>query len=69
MFSALSIEQGLDDDSESAVPEAYRLKFRTHKKSVHQTFVEITREKKSVFDSTCTNVTTLDQLQLQELIC
>ena len=35
------------------VPEAYRQKFRNHKKSTGQTFVEFAREKGVLFDKWC----------------
>ncbi len=35
------------------VPEAYRQKFRNHKKAVTQTFVECSREKQALFDKWC----------------
>lgn len=51
--SSLSIESGLDYDTVKAavlrayelVPEAYRQKFRSHSKTVKQTYVEFVREK------------------------
>ena len=35
------------------VPEAYRQKFRNHRKSISQTFVEFSREKGVLFDKWC----------------
>lgn len=37
------------------VPEAYRQRFRSHKKSFSQTFVEFAREKGVLFDKWCTS--------------
>lgn len=61
VLSSLSLENSLNYDvlkesilrSYELVPEAYRQKFRNHKKSSVQTFVEFAREKGVLFDRWC----------------
>ena len=56
--AALPLEDSLKYDSVKSailrayklVPEAYRQKFRNHKKTPNQTYVEFTREKGTLFD-------------------
>ncbi len=50
------------------VPEAYRQKFRNHKKAVTQTFVEFSREKQTLFDQWCTTCKVATFQQLRELM-
>ncbi len=58
VFSTLSLEDSLNYDAVKLailrayelVPEAYRQKFRGHKKNSSQTFVEFSREKALLFD-------------------
>ncbi len=50
------------------VPEAYRQRFRSHKKSFSQTFVEFAREKGVLFDKWCTSSKITDFKTLRELI-
>lgn len=60
-MSSLSLEESLQYEvlKESVlrayelVPEAYRQKFRSHKKTSGQTFVEFAREKGALFDKWC----------------
>lgn len=71
--SALPIESSLDYDivksavlrAYELVPEAYRQKFRTHSKTVNQTYVEFVREKRVLFEKWClaSKVTSLEDLQ------
>ena len=61
VVSALPLEDSVKYDCVKAavqrayelVPEAYRQKFRHHKKSPHKTFVEFAREKETLFDRWC----------------
>lgn len=61
VVSALSLQDSLQYDSlkeailraYELVPEAYRQKFRNHRKSNDQTFVEFAREKGTLFDKWC----------------
>lgn len=48
--------------------EAYRQKFRHHKKSSIKTYVEFAREKESLFDRRCAAGTVTDQSALYELM-
>lgn len=80
VVSSLSLEEGLNYDvlketilrAYELVPEAYRQKFRIHKKPSGQTFVEFAREKGVLFDKWCTssgvksNFESLRQLMLLE---
>lgn len=50
------------------VPEAYRQKFRGHKKTSTQTYVEFAREKGTLFDKWCTTCKVNDVNALRELI-
>ncbi|CAI5687993.1 unnamed protein product [Oreochromis niloticus] len=62
VVSSLSIENSMKYDvlkesilrAYELVPEAYRQKFRNHKKSNGQTYVEFAREKAVLFDKWCT---------------
>ena len=61
VVASLSLESSLEYDvlkesilrAYELVPEAYRQKFRNHKKSSGQTFVEFAREKGLLFDKWC----------------
>ncbi len=74
--ASLSVDTSLDYDVVKAavlrayelVPEAYRLKFRNHKKVVTQTFVEFSREKQTLFDKRCTTCKVATFQQLCELM-
>lgn len=76
--SALPVEQSLVYDvvkqtvlrAYELVPEAYRQKFRAHKKTDRQTFVEFAREKRTLFDKWCASnkTTTFEQLKEQVLL-
>lgn len=63
VVSSLSLEESLDYDmlkesilrAYELVPEAYRQRFRSHKKLSGQTFVEFAREKGVLFDKWCTS--------------
>lgn len=71
--SSLPIESSLDYDMVKSavlrayklVTEAYRQKFRSHSKTVNQTYVEFVREKRVLFEKWClsSKVTTLEDLQ------
>ena len=50
------------------VPEAYRQKFRGHKKTSAQTYVEFAREKGTLFDKWCATCKVSDFNALRELI-
>lgn len=50
------------------VPEAYRQKFRGHRKSPTQTFVEFARDKGALFDRWCSASKVTDFGELRELI-
>lgn len=76
VFSTLSIEESLNYGvvkstilrAYELVPEAYRQKFRSHKKRPSQTFVEFAREKTTLFDRWC-NASKIDNFELlRELI-
>ena len=74
--AALPIEDSLKYDSVKAailrayelVPEAYRQKFRNHKKAPTQTYVEFAREKGILFDKWCTACKASDFDSLRELV-
>ncbi|XP_067261173.1 uncharacterized protein [Chanodichthys erythropterus] len=74
--AALTLEDSLNYDvvkttilrAYELVPEAYRQRFRTHKKSTSQTFVEFAREKGMLFDKWCTSNKVSDFQALRELI-
>lgn len=74
--AALSLEDSLDYDvvktailrAYELVPEAYRQRFRGHKKSSAQTYVEFAREKCVLFDKWCTSNKVTDFQTLRELI-
>lgn len=50
------------------VPEAYRQKFRNHKKGVNKSYVEFAREKEIMFDRWCTACNSTDFDSLRELV-
>ncbi len=74
--STLSLEESLKYESVKSailrayelVPEAYRQRFRKHKKSPTQTFVEFAREKGVLFDKWCTASKASDFDTLRELM-
>ncbi|XP_073768826.1 uncharacterized protein [Danio rerio] len=74
--SALSLEDSLNYDvvkvailrAYELVPEAYRQRFRMHKKNSNQTYVEFAREKGILFDKWCTANKVSDFQALRELI-
>ncbi|XP_016388304.1 uncharacterized protein LOC107724040 [Sinocyclocheilus rhinocerous] len=74
--ATLSLEDSLKYDVVKAailrayelVPKAYRQRFRTHKKSSSQTFVEFAREKGVLFDKWCASSKVTDFKTLRELI-
>lgn len=74
--ATLSIDESLDYDVVKAtvlrayelVPEAYRQKFRTCRKSATQTHVEFAREKSNLLDKWCTACKVNDFAQLRELV-
>uniref|UniRef100_A0A672PHY8 CCHC-type domain-containing protein n=1 Tax=Sinocyclocheilus grahami TaxID=75366 RepID=A0A672PHY8_SINGR len=76
VFSTLSVEDSLNYETVKLailrayelVPEAYRQKFRGHKKNSCQTFVEFAREKSLLFDKWCSATKTGDFDSLRELI-
>lgn len=76
VFSTLSLEDSLSYDAVKLailrayelVPEAYRQKFRGHKKNSSQTFVEFSREKALLFDKWCSATKTDDFNSLRELV-
>ncbi|KAL1266443.1 hypothetical protein QQF64_002118 [Cirrhinus molitorella] len=76
VFSALSLEDSLNYEivkstilrAYELVPEAYRQKFRGHKKNPSHTFVEFAREKSLLFDKWCTATKSEDFDSLRELI-
>lgn len=76
VFSALSLADSLQYEtvktailrSFELVPEAYRQKFRNHKKSVNQAFVEFAREKGVLFDKWCVSSKVTDFSSLRELM-
>ncbi|XP_058260273.1 uncharacterized protein LOC131362376 [Hemibagrus wyckioides] len=74
--STLSVEDSLNYESVKSaillsyelVPEAYRQRFRGHKKNSTQTFVEFEREKGILFDKWCTASKMTDFNSLRELM-
>lgn len=76
VYSTLSLEESLKYDSVKSailrayelVPEAYRQKFRTHRKTPNQTFVEFAREKGTLFDKWCVANNVADLNSLRELV-
>ncbi|KAI2665845.1 Transposon Ty3-G Gag-Pol polyprotein [Labeo rohita] len=76
VFSSLSVEDSFNYETVKLailcayelVPEAYRQKFRGHKKNLCQTFVEFAREKFLLFDKWCSATKTKDFDSLRELI-
>lgn len=68
MIFALPVEDSLNyNDVKAAVlraykrvPEAYRQKFRNHRKTSNQTYVDFTREKAILFDKWSTPCHTTD---------
>ena len=50
------------------LPDAYRQKFRSCKKSPDRTFMEFAREKATLFDQWCTATKTTDFSSLRELV-
>ncbi|KAI2660984.1 Retrovirus-related Pol polyprotein [Labeo rohita] len=74
--STLSLEESLKYETVKSailrayelVPEAYRQKFRGHKKNSTQTFVEFAREKGILFDKWCTASKVNDLDSLRELV-
>lgn len=77
VLSSLPLDESLNYDvlkesilrAYELVPEAYRQKFRTHKKATGQTFVEFAREKGLLFDKWCTANNVKSQFEsLRQLI-
>ncbi len=74
--ATLSLEDSLNYDmvkvailrAYELVPEAYRQRFRNHKKHLGQTFVEFAREKGVLFDKWCASSKATDCKSLRELI-
>ncbi len=74
--ASLSLEDSLNYDmvktailrAYKLVPEAYRQRFRNHKKNSSQTFVEFAREKGVLFDKWCISSKVTDFKTLRELI-
>lgn len=74
--SALPVEQSLDYDvvkqtvlrAYELVPEAYRQRFRAHKKADKQTFVEFARDKRALFEKWCAANKTTTFEALRELV-
>lgn len=74
--ATLSLEDSLNYDMMKAailrayelVPEAYRQRFRGHKKNSNQSFVEFAREKCVLFDKWCVSSKVTDFKTLRELI-
>ncbi len=74
--ATLSLEDSLNYDmvkvailrAYELVPEAYRQRFRNHKKISSQTFVEFAREKGVLFDKWCASSKVTDLKTLRELI-
>ena len=75
VVAALPLQDSLSYDSVKTavlsayelVPEAYRQKFRNHKKA-NQTFIEFAREKGNLFDKWCASCKVGDYNALRELI-
>ncbi|KAK0155661.1 Retrovirus-related Pol polyprotein from transposon 412 [Merluccius polli] len=76
VYSALSIQQSSDYNAVKTailhayelVPEAYRQKFRSLKKTDKLTFVEFAREKEKIFDRWCNAVNAQTKDSLREMI-
>lgn len=76
VVAALSLEESLKYNVVKAtvlrayelVPEAYRQRFRNHKKALNQTFVEFARDKESLFDRWCSASKVTDFAGIRELI-
>ena len=76
ILSSLSLEDSLSYEAIKTavlrayelVPEAYRQKFRAHKKLPGKTFVEFAREKEALFKRWCTASNVLDFNSLSELM-
>ena len=68
VLASISLEDSLDYEivkttvlrAYELVPEAYRQKFRSCKKSPDRTFMEFAREKATLFDRWCTATKTTD---------
>lgn len=59
VVSSLPLSDSLQYDSmKELVPEAYRQRFRGHRKSPSQTYVDLTREKSSLFNRWCSGCKT-----------
>lgn len=75
-IAALPIEDSLDYDLVKAavlrtyelVPEAYRQKFRNHRKAPSQTYADFAREKAVLFDKWSTSCHATDFVSLRELV-
>lgn len=76
VFSTLPLEESMQYETVKTailrayelVPEAYRQKFRGHRKSSSQTFVEFAREKGVLFDKWCVSSQASDFVSLRELV-
>ena len=76
VYSALSLQQSSDYNTVKTailnayelVPEAYRQKFRSLKKTDKLTFVEFAREKENAFDRWCNSLRAQTREQFRELI-
>ena len=76
VLASISLEDSLDYEivkttvlrAYELVPEAYRQKFRSCKKSPDRTFMEFAREKATLFDRWCTATKTTDFSSLRELV-
>ena len=76
VIASLSLEDGLDYDlvkiavlrAYELVPEAYRQKFRNHRKVSSQTYVEVAREKSALFDKWCSASKATAYDTLRELV-
>ncbi|GAA6104849.1 uncharacterized protein LOC125146164 [Tachysurus ichikawai] len=75
-FSTLPLEESLQYDTVKLailrayelVPEAYRQRFRNHKKNSNSTFVEFAHEKSALLDKWCNASKVDDLVSLRELI-
>lgn len=75
VVSALSLEDSLQYEcvkgavlrAYELVPEAYRQKFRNHRRSPNRTFVEFARDKEHLFDRWCVASKATDFASLREL--
>ena len=76
VLASISLEDSLDYEivkttvlrAYELVPESYRQKFRSCKKSPDRTFMEFAREKATLFDQWCTATKTTDFSSLRELV-